>query len=376
MRAQAFLALAVATVALAGCSGSSGEPISYSGSGTTWAFHAGTSGDNWTWDLGDHGALAYGRDVARTYAFKDGTLQVHLTTRTGETSRDDYADLVLGNGQNGVPTFVLDAPTNWTEAGRSIRFTAAASTDPDQDPLLYSWSCLRDRDIVRQKPHSHGGFTGGVDFASPPAGAVTARQARITLPAPDHTYTGDLCDGLGQGNPLGHDATIEGTFARQGLYTITLLATDGKIPTTAGRWQVYVSPAGEKPNPVTHVRVNGTFVGGHDGSVQAGTGQLPTGSTGQTFDEKAQTFALPLSAQPVYINLTFDAGPQNAVTWILSRGTSTIATGGADAPLNTVLGTSLADGNYVFTVRLQTGAQVHFEGTIDAHLKMDPAALY
>jgi PKD repeat protein len=372
-----FPVLALTAVMMAGCSGktvdpSSADAIAVSGSGTTYTFTANTDGDAWAWDFGDHSPAVQGKEATHTYAFPNGAIQVKLTTTKGGIETASYHDLSLGTGANQSPTFILDAQTNWTVPGETVRFTATASSDPDLDPLLYTWSCLRERDLVRQTPHPHP-FTGGVNFASPPAGAVTARNAKIPFPTADHVYSGDLCEGLGTGGELGHDATIEGAFAKQGLYTITLLATDGKIPTTAGRYQVWVSPLGERPAPIVRAPFDATLLAGRGGNLQ---GALEPVAGNQTFDRASIGFSLPLAARPVSINLTFDtSNPANQITWALTRGDRTIATGGAAEPLNTVV-PRLETGSYTFTVELQAGADVHVTGEVVSHLLMDPTTIY
>lgn len=359
-------------VAFAGCSSSGGQPIEVTPDGTGYKFHSGLSADNYTWDFGDHAAPGYGRDATHTYAFPNGQLTVKLTTRSGGAATDNYAPLVLGNGQNQAPTFILKGNTNWTVTGETFRLSAAASSDPDHDPLLFAWSCLRERDIQRLPVHTHPPPPGGagVRFDTPPAGLVTAILTKEPLPAPDHTFSADLCDGLGTAATLGHDQTIEGKFQKSGLYLVTLLATDGKIPTTAGRWEVYVSTPGERPNPIVAAHMEGKLLGGSQGQVQDQTTPLPAG---QTFDRNSTTFSDTLAANPTYVNFTFDAGPAgvNKAHWVLERGDRIVQQGDA----NGVVG-RLEPGVYQLAVVLDQGANVAYTVDVQSHLILDPLSIY
>ncbi|MHB8632948.1 MAG: hypothetical protein ACYDBQ_03135 [Thermoplasmatota archaeon] len=367
-----------AAVLIAGCVGGSGPDIKVqapSQAGGAYTFHAGPAADNYTWDFGDHSPPGYGAQAVHQYAFPNGNLTVKLTTRSATLTQDYYQSLVLGDGTNRVPTFILDAPTNWTVLGEAFKISAAASSDPDHDPLLYSWSCLRERDIMRIAPHTHPPLPGGpgVNFASPPAGQVTARLATAPLPPANRTFTGDFCDALGTGTPFGRDATIAGAFTRTGYYTLTLLATDGKIPTTAGRWGVYVSTPGDRPLPYVRATLNATLQGGSGGQVQQAAGS----QTGMVYDSASVGFGLPLAAAHTFVNVTYDSGPGglNNVTWILKRGVSVYAQGGGVTPDHVILG-RLEPGPYSVTVLLQRGAQVAVTVTVYSPLLMDPSTIY
>lgn len=371
MRVPLVLAALLMATVLSGCTASK-EGFTAKQDGSTFSFHSNAVADEYTWDFGDRSALAHGRDATHTYAFADGTLNVKLTTKAAGVEKDTQQQITLGTGKNQSPTFILEAPTNWTVVGEAFRLSAAASSDPDHDPLLYSWSCLRVRDIQRMGVHSHPPPPGGagVRFDTPPAGAVTARLSTKPLAAPTKVYSGDFCDSLGSASGFTQDATIEGTFAKTGFYTVTLLATDGKIPTTAGRWDVYVSNRAERPSPIIRVHFAGNLTAGLNGELAGAAG---TALPNQTFDRAQIGFGLPLAASGANINFTFDAGASglNKATWTLLRSEKTIAEGTESAHVG-----RLEAGPYTLVVTLNQGANVAFDLQVAAYLIMDPASIY
>src|ERR1041385_3892737 len=289
LAATAFLA-----VALAGCS--SGDKSGFSvkapsSPGGEYVFTANGSADNYTWDLGDRLTTAYGKSVHHTYDFKNGAITVTLTAKKGGQSEESRQALTLGTGQNGQPTFILEGQTNWTITGETVRFSAAKSTDPDGDPLRYTWSCVRTGDAKRLPTHVHPGF-GGVPFASPPAGTVTARNAVGALPNPDRKLSGDLCDALGSGGKPGKDSTIEGAFTKTGIYDIYLLASDPVHPTTSGKYHMAVTTPEERPPRVFTVSFSGNLQGGNNGTLQS---VATTAQQSGSYDEDLHTFSLPLT---------------------------------------------------------------------------------
>ena len=380
------MALAFVSTALAGC-GSSGDPIEVTAPdapGGAYTFEANVEADNYTWDLGDHLTVRYGKSVTHAYDFKDGKIVVGLRARGGSGAGDYSTTLTLGSGNNGKPTFILEAGQNWTVPGEAVKFSARLSTDPDNDPLRYSWSCIKVQEAVRQPVHTHPG-QGGVPFGSAPAGSVTSGLAVDALPAATMEIPGDLCDALGTGtDPSTQAQTIQGAFANTGVYDVYLLASDPVHPTVSGQFRIWVTNPGERPDP--------TFRQHYEGSFQGGTGSLqPTCDTLNTTvpefpagncDLVIRTFRLPLAGRGGALNVTFDVGPanneavDNRIAVELKKGSKLVA-GNAGRPGSFALDRNLlSDDVYSVTVKLERGAQLAWAVDLWVPLDNNPGKYY
>lgn len=377
-KGSALLALAVfMSAGLAGCS--SGETGGFtvkepSAPGGEYVFTASGSADNYTWDLGDHLTVLYGKTVRHTYDFANGQVNVVLTTKKGDQSEDIRKTLVLGTGTNAQPTFVLEGQRNWTILGETMKFSARSSTDPDGDPLRYSWSCVRTGDAVRQPTHVHPGFQ-GVSFASAPAGSVTAVNAVGDLPPADRTVPGDLCETLGSGGRPSKDATIEGSFTRTGIYDVYLLASDPVHPTTSGKYHFVVTPPEERPEPLFQTAFFGNLTGGSDGTIQ---GVVDEAQLEGNFDRMTHTFTLPLTGNGGYMTTEYrGANPPDlaALTWELKRGTVLIAAGGANGDNITLPAAEMKPATYTLEVNLQ-GLGQSYAINVAVPLDRDPFKVY
>jgi hypothetical protein len=372
LAAAAFLA-----AGLAGCSSSSkgGFTVKAPGAaGGEYVFTANGSADNYTWDLGDRLTVLYGKSVHHAYDFKNGKITVALTTKKGTQTAESRQDLTLGTGQNAQPTFFLEAPTNWTIPGESMTFTAKASKDPDGDPLRYSWSCVRVQDAVRLPTHTHPGF-GGVPFATPPAGTVTAQTLVGPVPAADRKISGDLCDALGSGGHPSTDATIQGSFSKTGIYDIYLLASDPVHPSTSGKFHLAVTAPGERPAAIQDFGFFDTFEGG-TGSLQSFCDA--TGNCGHELDMAVHSFSLPLNGKGGYVvaslNGTSAVPVPGNLTWKLERGTIQIATGVAPGNV-TIPATETKASSYTLTLTY-AGAGDSTAVHVVMALDMDPFKVY
>lgn len=373
LAATAFLA-----VALAGCS--SGDKSGFSvkapsSPGGEYVFTANGSADNYTWDLGDRLTVAYGKSVHHTYDFKNGAITVTLTAKKGGQSEESRQALTLGTGQNGQPTFILEGQTNWTITGETVRFSAAKSTDPDGDPLRYTWSCVRTGDAKRLPTHVHPGF-GGVPFASPPAGTVTARNAVGALPNPDRKLSGDLCDALGSGGKPGKDSTIEGAFTKTGIYDIYLLASDPVHPTTSGKYHMAVTTPEERPPRVFTVSFSGNLQGGNNGTLQS---VATTAQQSGSYDEDLHTFSLPLTGfqgwSATTVTPAVPGDPATKLYWTLSRGTVPVAAFDGSAANVTLPGTEMKAAGYTLKVDV-VGGGAQYTIDIAVPLDLDPFKVY
>ncbi|MFO1534902.1 MAG: hypothetical protein ABR586_04490 [Thermoplasmatota archaeon] len=382
MRSPGALLAALLPLAalLAGCSSAPSDGFTVTAPdapGGAYAFAAGVKADNYTWDLGDHLTTAYGKEVTHTYDFRDGTVTVTLKATTAGQSREFSQTVTLGSGANQKATFLMEAQTDWAVLGETVAFSAARSFDPEHDPLRFSWSCLKTAEAERKPAHTHPVF--GQPFASPPAGSVTTGKANHTLPAPDHVFTGDLCDALGVGTqPSTGMATIAGQFSKTGVYSLYLLAADGAHPTTSGEFKFYVTKPGERPAPTVSKQVAPLL--------QAGTGGLqqvcshPSNPNPMTCDQFSDTFDLPLGATELLVNFTYTADTPDAVTsaqWEVKRGDSVVASGTAKDEHQAVRDANkLGAGTYTALVTLKSGANVQVTLDLFARLDMDPAKVY
>jgi hypothetical protein len=364
-------------VGLAGCSSGddSGFSIKAPGSpGGEYVFTASGSADNYTWDLGDRLTTLYGKSVRHTYDFANGKITVTLTMKKGDKSEDIQKPLTLGTGTNGLPTFVLEGQRNWTVVGETVKFSARSSTDPDGDPLRYTWSCVRTGDAVRQPSHSHPGFQ-GVPFASAPAGSVTAINAVGELPAADRKPSGDLCEALGASSRPSRDATIEGSFTRTGIYDIYLLASDPVHPTTSGKYHFVITSPEERPEPIYQESFSGNLQGGSNGVLQ---GASEPGELGQSFDQASHQFTLPLDGKGGWVTTEYagnDPTTLATISWTLKRGTVLIAEGEGNGSNVTLPEGDMKAATYSLLVNLQ-GPGEGYTIRVAVPLDRDPFKVY
>lgn len=367
----AFLA-----VAMAGCSSaeSGGFSIDAPSDPTgEYVFKASGSADNYTWDLGDRLTILHGKTVRHAYDFQNGEITVVLTMKKGEKTEDHRKTITRGTGVNEQPTFILEGSTNWTVTGETITFSAAKSTDPDGDPLRYTWSCVRTGPAVRTPVHVHPGFQ-GVPFATPPAGAVTSQNAVGALPTPDRIVEGDLCAGLNAHNRPSLDTTIQGSFTETGVYDVYLLASDPAHPTTSGKYHFVVTTPEERPTPLHTISMSGNLAGGVGGTAQ----EVATATQqNQSLDMATHSFSLPLNGKSgsITVTKTGDFAAANTLNWELKRGTLVIVAGAADGAPIQIPGNDLKQGTYSVQVRLQ-GVQESYTIDVAVELDMDPFKVY
>ncbi|MES2155901.1 MAG: PKD domain-containing protein [bacterium] len=394
-----LLAVLLGATGLAGCGGLAGSscdgfcmtpPADPSGA---YAFRADVAADEYLWDFGDH-TTASGHDVMHSFPFRDGKVNVRLTAKSADGARAFQQPITLGTGTNKAPTFLLEAQTDWAAVGESVTFSAAGSTDPEHDPLLFSWSCQRVGEAIRLAEH--------YDNARPPpitpsAGSIASGRANHTLPEATKSYSGDLCDSLGHigDHALSADAqTVKGTFQRPGKYMVFLEAADATHPTVSGSFSLVVTPASERPAARYAFPFAGTLTAG----TQSATGADPPLQTGcNKLPEKPRcdiflgNFSLPLGASSSWINLTYDRGtagqppvagtPGEAaayeVTWELLRSGFVIASGGPAQDTTFLPGSATPfSGNFTARVTLRQGANVAFTWSMESHIEADPYKLY
>lgn len=378
----ALAAAVLLSATLAGCSGGSSGSGGFSITGPdasgAYTFAASGAADNYTWDLGDHLSRAFGKSITHTYDFANGLVPVVLTATKAGVEQEFRKEVTLGTGLNANAAFVLEGQTNWTLTNESVTFSAHRSSDPDSDPLRYTWSCQRFGDAVRQTPHTHAGF-GGVPFATPPAGSVVSVNAQGPLPAADRTVEGDLCDTLGSGGRATLDATITGKFTRSGVYDIYLLASDPVHPTTSGKYRIVVTPASDKPNEFQVFNFTGAFLLGAGGVVQGICQEAQQCIA--SFDEVQHDFGFTLDGQAGNATLV-SSDPTGAmgISCTITRGTADVATV-ADGQTAVFDVASLKAGNFQATCQPTVGVATSTEGTtyaltVKIDLDLDPFKVY
>lgn len=370
-------AAALAAVALAGCtSGDSSDPdnsaiaVEAPDDPATGAFrfHAHVDAASYSWDFGDGTPPVQGPEVEHTYGASAGNVTVTLTATDEEGVESEHtATVTLGDGTNRAPSFQLTAQTDWAATGQPVRFTADGSSDPDSDRLLYQWDCTFLGELQPAGGDGHGHDHGGGSVPSAPHEFSTSYAAPgDSLPTPDRVVDGDLCANARQDPHFHADATIEGAFSDAGLYRIHLDAKDPVGTPLSSHLIVFVSPSIPAANFAQNF--TGEFTGGTNGTLQGS----PLGDSG-TFDEASHAFSLPLPAQRLWINVTHssDVG-QDEVAYLVSQGEATVI----PARTDDFAGGNLAKGAYGITVRLQQGAAVEYEVTIEAALDVKPTHLY
>ncbi len=246
----ALVALLMASVALAGCSGSAddGAPFTVKQAKDPitepFTFTAKVNADEYKWELGDGKAPKFGKTIEYVYGFTDGEVRAKLTTTKDTVVTVHPAKtLVLGSGQNAKPAFQLDVEHNWVQAGEQVTLSGASSTDADNDPLLFNWFCVRQSDIgPAGAGHAHG--PGGVAYGSTGPDPIPARVLNGTdVPAADRNVQGDLCANMAGDGFFSTNATLRGAFETAGIYKVTMLAKDPKTSSLPGSILIYVTDA-------------------------------------------------------------------------------------------------------------------------------------
>ena len=389
-RRAVAVTFALLLAGLAGCTKDSGgtDAIGVSNGGAaggagpyTFTAKVTSENGNYTWDMGDQLTVLHGESVTHTYDFKDsaGNVTVTLRVRQGGADKAYTTGLRLGSGQNAQPAFALDAQTNWAVTGETVKFSAARSSDPDHDPLRYSWNCIREGgDLVKKPVHSHGPPVS--PYATPPAGSVTGYLANYTLPAATTTYPGDLCGALQGGTaPSLTASTIAGAFAQTGKYKVFLKASDGAHPTVSGNFEIYVSTPGDRPAEWQRHTFSHDLELGGAGQLQKTCEMIPPGQVPTSCDVYEANFDLVLGGLYGWVNVTYTKGAsgQNNLTWELYRNDKLVINGGPATPDSKYLtGAALANGPYRLIATFKAGVQTNVTMDVNVRLNLDPLTVY
>ncbi len=91
------------------------------------------------WSWGDGAPDGAGLAASHAYGAL-GTFTGRLAVTDGRGGRGEYAFTVAVSASNRFPVAALDVPQPGTNVMDRFTFDASASTDPDNDPLLYYWN--------------------------------------------------------------------------------------------------------------------------------------------------------------------------------------------------------------------------------------------
>lgn len=369
------VALMMVAVALAGCSGAGGDDgslfsIKQPSDPVTqpFVFTAKVSADEYQWDLGDGRAGKTGKTVEHVYGFSDGQVRVKLTTvRDGETVQHPAQTLVVGTGENSKPSFQMDVSYNWVQVGEPFTVSGASSTDPDGDPLLFSYFCKRESDIGPVGPsHAHG--PGGVAYGGSGTDPIPVNLVNGTdLPAADREVQGDLCAGM-TGGAFTENATVTGAFGQAGIYKVTMLAKDPTTSSLPGSVVVYVTDA-PRQDPVEVVPLSGSLGTGKPADLDA----LACDANVDQCDHRADnTFELR------YPILGFEASLESAsdVTYAVYKGCATDKTGETTEPVSQGADWLEKGTHCIRTFNRDAGSEAQYTVTLTIRYETDPTRLF
>lgn len=264
-------------IVIKGCSSSSGQnqaPIAqFQTSGQIGeapfavTFDASQSSDpdgdpiTYTWDFGD-GNSGSGEVANHTYQ-STGTFTVKLTVSDGQASTDAFATIFVSSG-NAAPIASFTANPTAGEAPLVVNFDASSSSDPDNDPLTYSWNFgdgNTGTGIAPTHTYQTGGvFTATLTVSDGSSSTSSSKVINVSLPnqGPTAAFTANPTSGeaplavsfnassstdpendpltyswaFGDGN-TGTGIAPNHTYVSSGVYTVTLTVSDGEFSSQA-----------------------------------------------------------------------------------------------------------------------------------------------
>lgn len=227
------------------------------------SFNASQSSDpdgdplTYTWDFGDGNV---GSGVAPNHTYQStGTFTVKLTVSDGQASTDAFVSVFVSSGNTAPIASFTATPTSGTSP-LLVNFDASGSSDPDNDPLTYTWT-FGDGTSGSGVSPSHTYQNGGVYTATltvSDGSASTSSTTTITVIAPNQgptaAFTANPTTGeaplavsfdastssdpendpltyswaFGDGNN-GTGVSPDHSYLNPGTYTVTLTVSDGEF---------------------------------------------------------------------------------------------------------------------------------------------------
>jgi PKD repeat protein len=274
--------------------GEAGQAIAFAGSGSDPDQDPLT----FAWSFGD-GTSASGAAVSHAFAGA-GTFTVSLTVSDGRGGSSAASTQVLIAASNHAPSARISVPPT-ASAGSAVLFSADGSTDPDSDPLTYSWSFGDGRSATGASPfhafESAGTFTVTL-VATDTRGASSTATASITVngssqnrppvAAAGGPYNGEVnlgiaFSGFGSTDPdgdaltawdYGDGSTGSGVSASHAYaavrdYTVTLTVSDTHGATNASTAVVHVAAQVDRTPPIVTLSGPHSVLPGTRARVQA-----------------------------------------------------------------------------------------------------------
>ncbi len=378
MESRLLLAVALVAVSLAGCTDDAGDTtdgaikintIPEDPSTEAVVLDATVTADSYSWNMGDGRGKVEGKTVEHVYGVTDGTFKVELTTTTGGESKTwAPLQLVLGTGQNQAPSYKLQMDWNWVQVGEDMTLSAAASTDPEGDPILLQWFCQKKSDIaLAGGGHAHGG-AGGVQFGTGSAAVIPVEVLNGTgVPAADKSISGDFCSGMAT-TTYEEGTGISGAFTERGIYEVTMLAKDPGHPGVPATTTIYVT---DEP------RANGTVSHSFTGTIERGAPQSaygPLATAGDRTHIHDHDFKIQYPILSVQASLSHEGGAGTDIQYEIRKGDSS-----KHGPTTEALDKGegfLSPGDYTAWVYLRAGVNVAYDVTVTYEYITDPAKLF
>lgn len=268
MQSKVFMALAMASVALAGCTSEPSE-VGFSFEAPNdpvteaFHFHATGPGESFTWNFGD-GMTATGKDVEHVFGFTDGaiTVRVNAADAAGEEVGFFSEEIILGSGQNTEPLFAYAQSKEWVLPGEPLTISGLGTSDADNDPLLYRFECSR---VELGPPHDDGHPD---SLSKGPVPFDVESWALVDASIPDgEQVSGDFCKAFNFENSIDFTRTgaFTGSFTEPGGYKIDVEIRDPKMNKAwRARAQVFVTD--DKPSATPAWSESGSLSAGVAGT--------------------------------------------------------------------------------------------------------------
>ena len=274
-------------------SGETGQAVSFSAAAST-----DPDGDtlSFAWTFGD-GATGSGSGAAHAYATA-GSFSAVVTVTDGRGGSSSASTLVTVSAANRAPVAIAGGPYN-AKVGEPIAFNASASSDPDSDPLTFSWTFGDGRSRTGAQPSyaygAAGTFTAAVTVSDGRGGSNSATATVVVADAsPTNNrpplahaggpYNGEaglpvLFDAALSSDPDGDALTynwsfsdgttatgqqVSHTFSTAQAHSATLVVTDVHQLTAQASVSVAIAARADRAPPVVAVNAPRSVLPGTD----------------------------------------------------------------------------------------------------------------